>query len=45
MTSITREWLEKTIAEFENTRNDIPFGLDDDSAKNSEGAEAGAGVP
>ncbi|EAZ1829202.1 hypothetical protein NN755_001592 [Salmonella enterica] len=33
MTSITREWLEKTIAEFENTRNDIPFGLDDDSAK------------
>ncbi|EGN8530760.1 DUF550 domain-containing protein, partial [Salmonella enterica] len=30
MTSITREWLEKTIAEFENTRDDIPFGLDDD---------------
>ncbi|EDR8710573.1 hypothetical protein GPC10_001271 [Salmonella enterica] len=33
MTSITREWLEKTIAEFENTRDDIPFGLDDDDAK------------
>ncbi|EHT5728314.1 hypothetical protein WK676_002837 [Salmonella enterica] len=33
MTSITREWLEKTIAEFENTRDDIPFGLDDDGAK------------
>lgn len=33
MTSITREWLEKTITEFENTRDDIPFGLDDDGAK------------
>lgn len=33
MTSITREWLEKTIAEFENTRDDIPFGLGDDGAK------------
>ncbi|EDB3480871.1 hypothetical protein F9X03_19730 [Salmonella enterica] len=33
MTSITREWLEKTIAEFENTRDDIPFGLDNDSDK------------
>ncbi|HCS4147715.1 TPA: hypothetical protein OQ574_003953 [Salmonella enterica] len=31
--TITREWLEKTIAEFENTRDDIPFGLDDDDAK------------
>ncbi|ELH1937233.1 DUF550 domain-containing protein [Salmonella enterica] len=33
MTTITRNWLEKTIAEFENTRDDIPFGLDDDDAK------------
>ncbi|EOF6267633.1 DUF550 domain-containing protein, partial [Salmonella enterica] len=33
MTTITREWLQKTIAEFENTRDDIPFGLDDDDAK------------
>ncbi|EPP3315851.1 hypothetical protein ACT9D3_002578 [Salmonella enterica subsp. diarizonae serovar 50:r:z] len=33
MTTITREWIEKTIAEFENTRDDIPFGLDDDDAK------------
>ncbi|HDY3016125.1 TPA: hypothetical protein RPD89_000260 [Salmonella enterica] len=31
--TITREWMEKTIAEFENTRDDIPFGLDDDDAK------------
>lgn len=31
--TITREWLEKTIAEFENTRDDIPFGLDNDDAK------------
>ncbi|EAM8398649.1 hypothetical protein YI12_09330 [Salmonella enterica] len=31
--TITREWIEKTIAEFENTRDDIPFGLDDDDAK------------
>ncbi|HIF2548930.1 TPA: hypothetical protein ACXZLZ_004506, partial [Salmonella enterica] len=27
------EWLQQTIAEFENTRDDIPFGLDDDDAK------------
>lgn len=33
MTIITREWLQQTIAEFENTRDDIPFGLDDDDAK------------
>lgn len=33
MTAITRDWLQKTIAEFENTRDDIPFGLDDDDAK------------
>lgn len=33
MTTITREWLQQTIAEFENTRDDIPFGLDDDDAK------------
>ncbi|HFW3178498.1 TPA: hypothetical protein ACIBFS_000421 [Salmonella enterica subsp. enterica serovar Java] len=33
MVTITREWLQQTIAEFENTRDDIPFGLDDDDAK------------
>lgn len=33
MTIITREWLQQTIAEFENTRDDIPFGLSDDDAK------------
>ncbi|EQB5307078.1 dATP/dGTP pyrophosphohydrolase domain-containing protein [Salmonella enterica] len=33
MTTITREWLQQTIAEFENTRDDIPFGLSDDGAK------------
>lgn len=32
MTTIT-EWLQQTIAEFENTRDDIPFGLSDDDAK------------
>lgn len=32
MTTIAKEWL-ATIAEFENTRDDIPFGLDDDDAK------------
>lgn len=43
MTTITKEWLQQTIAEFENTRDDIPFGLDDDDAK-FVGAEAGAGI-
>ncbi|ECY4822333.1 DUF550 domain-containing protein [Salmonella enterica subsp. enterica serovar Lindern] len=33
MTAITKEWLQQTIAEFENTRDDIPFGLSDDDAK------------
>ncbi|WGE29434.1 hypothetical protein PHA77_01840 [Edwardsiella tarda] len=33
MTVITREWLQKTIAEFECTRDDIPFGLDEDDDK------------
>ncbi|EGS1848363.1 DUF550 domain-containing protein [Salmonella enterica] len=33
MTTITKEWLQQTISEFENTRDDIPFGLDDDDAK------------
>lgn len=32
MTTITREWLQKTIADMEVTRDDIPFGLDDDDA-------------
>ncbi|EAA2043398.1 Eaa-like protein [Salmonella enterica] len=33
MTTITKEWLQQTIAEFKNTRDDIPFGLSDDDAK------------
>ncbi|EAA6047882.1 DUF550 domain-containing protein [Salmonella enterica subsp. enterica serovar Newport] len=33
MTTITKEWLQQTIAEFENTRDDIPLGLSDDDAK------------
>ena len=33
MKSITREWLQKTIAEFETTCDEIPFGMDDDDAK------------
>ncbi|EEH4114640.1 DUF550 domain-containing protein [Salmonella enterica subsp. enterica] len=33
MTTNTKEWLQQTIAEFENTRDDIPFGLSDDDAK------------
>lgn len=33
MTTITKEWLQQAIAEFENTRDDIPFGLSDDDAK------------
>ncbi|EPI67695.1 dATP/dGTP pyrophosphohydrolase domain-containing protein, partial [Salmonella enterica] len=32
-TTITKEWLQQTIAEFENTRDDIPFGLSDNDAK------------
>nr|WP_283318468.1 hypothetical protein [Edwardsiella anguillarum]WHQ16072.1 hypothetical protein MQ083_06605 [Edwardsiella anguillarum] len=30
MSTITKEWLQQTIAEFENTHDVIPFGLDDD---------------
>lgn len=30
MTTITREWLQKTIADMESARDDIPFGLDED---------------
>lgn len=33
MSTITREWLKKTIAEFETTSDEIPFGMDDDDAK------------
>lgn len=33
MTTITKGWLQQTIAEFENTRDDIPFGLSDDDAR------------
>lgn len=33
MKSITREWLQKTIAAFETTCDEIPFGMDEDDAK------------
>ena len=33
MSTITTEWLQKTIAEFETNCDEIPFGLDDDDAK------------
>lgn len=33
MKSITREWLQKTIAEFETTCDEITFGMDEDDAK------------
>jgi hypothetical protein len=33
MSTITREWLQKTIDEFETTCDEIPFGMDDDDAK------------
>lgn len=33
MTKFTREWLQQTIADFESTRDDAPFGLDEDDAK------------
>lgn len=33
MTTFTREWLQQTIADFESTRDDAPFGLDEDDAK------------
>ncbi|EPS4382301.1 hypothetical protein ACVESR_003692 [Enterobacter hormaechei] len=33
MESITREWLQKTIAAFETTCDEIPFGMDEDDAK------------
>lgn len=29
MTTLTKEWLQQTIAEYENTRDEIPFGLDE----------------
>lgn len=32
MTTITREWLLQTIAEYEANRDEIPFGLDTNSA-------------
>ncbi|ECF3708633.1 hypothetical protein H0C74_001516 [Salmonella enterica] len=32
MTTITREWLQKTIADMEVTRDDIPFGFDEDQS-------------
>ncbi|MGY6357012.1 hypothetical protein [Citrobacter amalonaticus] len=30
MTTITKEWLQQTIADMESTRDDIPFGFDVD---------------
>lgn len=32
MITITREWLQQKIAEIEATRDDIPFGLDEDDS-------------
>ncbi|WP_233644211.1 hypothetical protein [Citrobacter koseri] len=32
MTTITKEWLQQTIAEYEASRDEIPFGLDTNSA-------------
>ncbi|EOF5135193.1 hypothetical protein ACK1QA_004477 [Salmonella enterica] len=32
MTTITREWLQKTIADMEVTRDDIPFDFDEDQS-------------
>lgn len=32
MTTITREWLLQTIAEYEANRDELPFGLDTNSA-------------
>ncbi|EGO5071635.1 DUF550 domain-containing protein, partial [Escherichia coli] len=28
MTTITKEWLQKTITSIESARDEIPFGLD-----------------
>ncbi|GJK71903.1 hypothetical protein TUM17564_39300 [Citrobacter freundii] len=32
MSTITKEWLQQKIAEIEATRDDIPFGLDEDDS-------------
>lgn len=32
MSTITREWLQQTIAEYEANREELPFGLDTNSA-------------
>ncbi|HCD7251492.1 TPA: hypothetical protein ND504_004179 [Citrobacter farmeri] len=32
MTTITREWLQQTITEYEANRDELPFGLDTNSA-------------
>ncbi|ENY2683797.1 hypothetical protein ACFW10_000466 [Salmonella enterica] len=32
MTTITKEWLQQTIADMEVTRDDIPFGFDEDQS-------------
>lgn len=32
MSTITKEWLQQTIAEYEANRDELPFGLDTNSA-------------
>ncbi|HCR2031502.1 TPA: hypothetical protein ONC47_004311 [Enterobacter cloacae] len=32
MSTITKEWLQQKIADMESTRDDIPFGLDEDDS-------------
>ncbi|MER1651777.1 hypothetical protein KC834_20635 [Enterobacter cloacae] len=32
MSIITKEWLQQTIAEYEANRDELPFGLDTNSA-------------
>lgn len=32
MTTITKEWLQKTITSIESARDEIPFGLDEDQS-------------
>ncbi len=29
MSTITREWLQQTINDYESVRDELPFGLDD----------------
>ena len=32
MSAITKQWLQQTIAEYEANRDELPFGLDTNSA-------------